>query len=71
MIGIWDEWREYERRTGKAFRFYQAYPLMGRCSVVQDFYSHEECVEMFEKSLRIPILTRARMWLDGVIARWF
>lgn len=69
VVGVWNEWREYERRTGKAFRFYRAYPLIGRCSVSQDSYSHEECLEMFENSLRIPLLTRMRMRFDGLIAR--
>lgn len=70
VVGVWNEWREYERRTGKAFRFYRVYSLIGRCSVGQDSYSHEECVEMFENSLRIPFLTRMRMWLDGLLAKW-
>ena len=42
MIGIWDAWRAYEKRTGKPFRFYRAYPLVGRGSVEHDPYTHEE-----------------------------
>ena len=69
MIGIWDAWRAYEKRTGKPFRFYRAYPLIGRGSVEHDPYTHEECAAMFEKALHIPVLRRFRMWLDGLIAR--
>ena len=68
--GVCGEWRKYERRAGRTFRFCRAYPLIGRCSVGLDSYSHEECVEMFEESLRIPLLTRMRMWFDGLIAKW-
>lgn len=69
MIGIWDAWRAYEKRTGRPFRFYKAYPLIGRGSVEHDPYTHEECETMFEKSLHIPVLRRFRMWLDRVVAR--
>jgi len=69
LTGIWDAWRTYEKRTGKPFRFYRAYPLIGRGSVEHDPLTHEECETMFEKALRIPLLKRFQFWIDGVMAR--
>ena len=69
MQGIWDAWRAHERRTGRPFRFYRAYPLIGRGSVEHDPYTHEECETMFHKALRIPLIKRFQFWLDGVLAR--
>jgi len=56
-------------RTGKPFRFYRAYLLIGRGPVEHDPLTHEECETMFEKALRTPLLKRFQFWLDGVTAR--
>lgn len=69
MIGIWDAWRAYEKRTGKPFRFYRAYPLVGRGSVEHDPYTHEECETMFDETRRISVLRRLKWWIDGILAR--
>ena len=69
MQGIWAAWRAYERRTGRPFRFYRAYPLIGRGSIEHDLYTHAECETLFDKSLRIPLVKRFQFWLDGVLAR--
>ena len=68
MIGIWDAWRSYEERTGKPFKFYRAYPLIGRGSVEHDPYTPRECETMFQKALRIPLWKRFLFWLDGILA---
>ncbi|MBR4616658.1 MAG: hypothetical protein IKO55_13705 [Kiritimatiellae bacterium] len=69
MVGIWDAWRSYEKRAGKPFRFYRAYPLIGRGSVEHDPYTHEECERMLQTALRVPLLKRIQFWLDGIFAR--
>ncbi len=58
---------DYENRMGRPVRFYRAYPLIGRGSVIHDWIPTDEVNRRFEKALKIPLLTRFKWWLGGHI----
>ena len=68
--GIWEMWREYERHTGKAVRFYRAFPYAGRGCIEHDQPSHAEVEREFSKSLRFSLLEKIAMLLKGYAVRY-
>jgi len=60
---------DFERRTGSPVRFFKAYPLVGRGTVLHDWIPHEEVVRRFDNARRISVWTKLR-WLLGGYAWW-
>ena len=59
----------YDDRTGKPVRFFRAFPIIGRGSVIHDWVSHEEVERRFERARHISMWTKLR-WLLGGYAWW-
>ena len=66
---IAEKWQDYDERTGKPVRFFKAYPIIGRGSVVHDWIPHDEVERRFERARHISIWTKIR-WLLGGYAWW-
>jgi hypothetical protein len=69
MQTISEKWMEYERRTGKSVRFFKAFPLIGRGSVVHDWVPHDEVERRFNRARHISVWTKLR-WLMGGYSWW-
>ncbi len=68
--GIWEAWRDYERRTGRPVRFYKAFPYVGRGCVEHDQPSYAEVEKEFSKALGFSIWEKVVLFFKGGAVRY-
>jgi len=64
MKTIAEKRAEYELRTGVPVRSFQAYPLVGRGSVIHNWISHDDAERRFSRAGAISLFQKL-YWLAG------
>lgn len=60
---IWEGWLDYEKRTGRAVRFYRAYPEIGRGGIEHDLPAHSQVEAEFLRVLKPSVWRRIAEFL--------